>query len=137
MKLGIIMRFGKVSTGIIIVAFMLVGAAGVAYAGPMMGHGMDAMAGCPLMGHSAAVCSMNPLAHLSAWQSLFAAILVQSTVLSLLLLLALFLTLRLSQYLWLLYPSPQPACFTYDPECATYDPLRRFIARGLMHPKVF
>ena len=122
---------------VLVVIFLLVGATGVVYSGTMMGHGMETMVGCPLMGNTAAVCNMNLLEHLNAWQNLFAAIPAQSAVLLLLLLLALFLVLRLKQYLWLLHPSPQSVYISYDPEAATHDALRRFIASGLMHPKIF
>lgn len=131
------MHLGKLLTSIIIATFLLVGAIGVAYSGTMMGHGMGDMVGCPLMGHDAAVCGMNPLEHLSIWQSMFAAIPVQSAVMLLMLLLALFFMSRLNRYRWLLHPSLQPVYISYDPEIATHDPLRRFIASGLMHPKIF
>jgi hypothetical protein len=131
------MRLGKLFVSIVITAFLLVGVTGVAYSGMMMGHGDMEMPGCPLMGHSAALCNMNPLEHLSMWQNMFAAIPVQSAAMLLLLLLALFFLSHFNRYLWLLYPSPQPVYISYDPEVATYDPLRRFIARGLMHPKIF
>ena len=129
------MHLGKSLTSIVIVAFLLVGVTGVAYSGMMMGHG--GMVGCPFMGHDVAICNMNPLEYLSAWQNMFAAIPVQSVAMLLLLLLALFLVFRFNRYLWLLYPSPQLAYVSYDSEAAIRDPLRRFIARGLMHPKIF
>ena len=125
----------RISISAFIVGFLLISAVGVAYSGMMMGHGD--MVGCPLMGNNAAVCNMNPLEHFSAWQNLFAAIPVQSTVISLLLLLAVFFLFRLHQFLWLLHPSPQRVYVHIKPEVSTYDPLRRFMARGLMHPKIF
>jgi len=131
------MKSEKLLTSILVITFLLVGATGVAYSGMMIGHGMDDMVGCPLMGHDAAMCNMNPLEHLSAWQNMFAAIPVQSVVILLLLLLALLLVFCLKQYLWLLQPSPQSVYISYDSETGTHDPLRRFIARGLMHPKIF
>ena len=132
------MQIRKILITLSLIVFLLVGAAGVAYSGVMMGHGMGDMIGCPLMGHSAALlCDMNPLEHLTQWQSMFAAIPAQSMMLLLLFLLALFFRSRLKQHLWLLHPSPQPVYVSYDPEAVTHDPLRRFIACGLMHPKVF
>lgn len=131
------MQLRKTLTTLSITALLIVGAAGVAYSGMMMGHGVETMVGCPLMGNSAAICTMNPLDHLTQWQNLFAATLGQNAALLLLMLLALFFFLRFGQYLQLLYPSPQSVYISYDPENATHDPLRRFIASGLMHPKVF
>ncbi|MEY4747723.1 MAG: hypothetical protein RLZZ416_772 [Candidatus Parcubacteria bacterium] len=131
------MSLGKIFTSIAIIAFLLVGMVGMAFPGMMMGHNMDDMVGCPLMGHDAAVCNMNPLEHLSRWQNMFAAVPVQGVATLLLLLLATFLLLRFNRYLRLLHPSPQPVRISYDPETNFHDPLRRFIARGLMHPKIF
>jgi hypothetical protein len=131
------MSFRKILVSVSLIGFLIVGATGVAYSGMMMGHGMDDTVGCPLMGHDAAVCNMNPLDHLSMWQTMFAAIPVQTVLALLLSLLALFFFSRLRQHLWLLHPSPQPVYISYDPEVRAYDPLQRFIARGLMHPKIF
>ena len=125
----------RILLSVLLIAFLLVGITGVAYSGMMMGHGD--MVGCPLMGHDSAMCNMNPLDHLSMWQNMFAAIPVQSVLTLLLSLLALFFFSRFNRYLWLLHPSPQPVYISYDPEVSTYDPLRRFMARGLMHPKIF
>ena len=121
--------------GILIITFLLISAVGVAYSVMMMEHGN--MIGCPLMGHDAAMCPMNLFEHLSMWQSMFAAIPVQSIVLMLLSLLALFFSVRLRELLWLLHPSPQPVRIFCDHEAGTHDPLRLFTARGLMHPKIF
>ena len=129
------MRIRRLLIGMSTVVFLLVGAIGVAYSGAMMGHGD--MAGCPLMGHDTAMCSMNPLEHLTQWQNMFAAVPAQTVVTLLLTLLTLFFVFCLSQYLWLLHPSPQPVYVSYDPRVRGHDSLRRFIARGLMHPKVF
>lgn len=120
-----------------IVGFLLINAVGVSYSGTMMGHGEIGMADCPLMGYSAAVCNMNPLEHVSMWQTMFAAIPVQSAVFALLLLLAFFFFTRFRELLWLFHSSPQPIRIFYDPEIGTHDPLRLFMARGLMHPKIF
>lgn len=126
----------RISISAFILGFLLISAVGVAYSGVMMGHGMD-MAGCPLMGNNAVVCNMNPLDHLSAWQNLFAAIPTQNAATVLSLLLAVFFLFQLRRFLWLLHPSPQPVYVRIKPEVSTYDPLRRFMARGLMHPKIF
>ena len=131
------MEIRKTLITLSLMIFLLVGATGMAYSGTMMDHGMETMLGCPLMSHSAAICNMNPLEHLTQWQHLFAAIPAQSVALLLLMLLALFFSLRLDQYRWLLHPSPQLVYVSYDPEAITHDPLRRFIFSGLMHPKVF
>lgn len=127
----------RIAISILLISFFLVGALGMAFPGMMMGHGDVGMVGCPLMGHDAAVCNMNPLDHLSMWQTMFAAIPAQTVITALLLLLAAFFLLRFREFLWLPVQSPQLVFISYDPEVATHDPLRRFIARGLMHPKIF
>ena len=93
------MSFSKVPIGILIVAVLLVNAFGVGFSNLLMGHDDMGMIGCSLMGHSAAVCTMNPLEHLAQLQNLFAAIPTQGVMLLLLLLLALFFVSRLKQYL--------------------------------------
>ena|SRR5579859_1412601 len=130
------MQLRKALISISIIALALVGSIGIGYFGMMMG-GMDNMVGCPLMGHDSAVCNMNPLDHLSMWQSMFAAIPVQNILTLLLSLLSLFLFFRFRYYSWLLHPTPPRVYISFDSADATYDPLQRFIARGLMQPKVF
>lgn len=128
----------KLLISIIIAAFLFAGVTGVAYSGLMMGHGIDDMIGCSLLDNEMTLCNMNPLDHISAWQNMFAAIPALSTVILLLLLLALFFVLRQNRYLWLPYPSPQSDYYiSHSPDQAVSDTLQRFIARGLMHPKIF
>ncbi|MBI2475875.1 MAG: hypothetical protein HYV67_01370 [Candidatus Taylorbacteria bacterium] len=132
------MRFAKLSAGLFIIVLLLAGAAGAAHAGMMAGQGnMGDMVGCALMGHNEAVCGMNPLKHLSGWQNLFAAVPAQNAMMLFMLLLALFFFLRFNQYLRFLYPPPQAVRIFYDPAIVMYDSLRLFMARGLMHPKIF
>jgi hypothetical protein len=133
------MNRGTVLTGLLVITFLLAGVLGAAYSGTMMAHNMDGMAGCPLMGNSAVICNMNPLEHLAGWQNLFAAVPVQSAVISLLIILALLFVARIMTHLhlWLWYPSPQAAVVAHNPEVSSHDQLSRFIARGLMHPKLF
>ena len=131
------MSFSKAHIGVLIIAVLLVSAFGVGSSNLLMGHDDMGMIGCPLLGHDATVCPMTPLAHINSWQTMFAAIPAQNVALLLLMLLALFFFLRLDQYRWLLHPSPHPVYVSYDPEAVTHDSLRRFIARGLLHPKIF
>src|SRR3990167_6048986 len=93
-------KTGKILISVLMVIFLFAGATGVAYSGTMMGHDMDAMAGCPLMGHSAVVCNMSLLDHLTQWQNQFAFISVQNTLLVLLLLLTLALCVTLTSTAW-------------------------------------
>ena len=130
------MRIKKLFITGFIIAFLLVGATGAAYSG-MTGTDAMGMIGCPLMGHDAAVCTMNIFAHLGAWQSLFAATVEQNAVFALLLLLVVFFFTAAAFVRHLLEPPPVIAYVSASPEISTHDPLRCFIARGLMHPKIF
>lgn len=130
------MQVSRLFFVIALLAFLLVGPVGMGLGMAMSNDGMG-MIDCPLMGHDAAVCSMNPLEHIGMWQTMFAAIPVQSLVLSLVLLLAAFALVRFKELLYLLALSLQPVHIFYDFEVISHDPLRRFMARGLVHPKIF
>lgn len=120
---------------VLIIGFLLISAVGAAYSGAMMSHGD--MTGCPLTGYSAAACNTNLLQHLSIWQSMFTAIPAPILLSVLLLLLTAFFFVRFRQFLWLLHPPLQPIRIWHDPDIGTHDPLRLFMARGLLHPKIF
>jgi len=81
------MHLQKTLITLLVIVLLLVGAGGAAYSGMMMGHGTDDTVVCPLMGHSAVVCNMSLLDHLTQWQNQFAFISLQNTLLVLLLLL--------------------------------------------------
>lgn len=131
------MTFAKLLTGLVLISYLFAGGGGISHSMMMTDHCIDGMTCCPFMGDIASVCNMSPLDHLSAWQNMFAAIPMQRVAILLLLLSALFFMLRFGEYLRLFYPTPQRIYIRPDPEIATYDSLRRFIARGLMHPKIF
>lgn len=131
------MQLPKPFIAFAILALVIVGAFGMAFPGMTMGHGDMGMIGCPLATHGLVVCSMNPLEHLNMWQSMFAAIPVQTLGVALTLLLAAVVLLRFKDFLWRLEPSPQPIHASRYLQAKAYNPLQRFVARGLMHPKVF
>lgn len=124
--------------GSLLVAFLLVATVCVVtYAAAPIGSSDMNMIGCPFAGHGGAVCDMSPLEHIAMWQNLFAAVPMQSTVAIFMFLLALFLLAYSVQQFRPPVPTPQPVRAFYPQETFIYDPLRRFIARGLMHPKLF
>lgn len=131
------MQGKKILIGALAAAFLLAGSFGVGYAGILMGHGDTAMAGCPMMNQRAAVCSMDPLEHLDMWQAMFAAIPASGSILSLLLLCAVFVWLQLSKHLQIASFSPQPVRISFYSNVVSRDPLKRFTYRGLLHPKIF
>jgi hypothetical protein len=131
------MTLKKALVGVFALAILLVSAVGVSYSAMAMGMNHSGMVACPFMGHREAVCSMNIFEHLSAWQSMFSATPVESLSLLVLLLLALFFFSHYYKRLWILNPLPQFAYVRIDPNVSPHDSLRQFIARGLMHPKIF
>jgi len=94
------MHLQKTLITLLVIVLLLVGAGGAAYSGMMMGHGTDDTVVCPLMGHSAVVCNMSLLDHLTQWQNQFAFISVQNTLLVLLFLLTLALCVTLTSTAW-------------------------------------
>ena len=123
--------------GTLILAIVLVSAFGVGFSGFLMGHDDMGMIGCHLMNHDAALCPMSALAHIASWQNLFAAIPTYGFALSILLSMIILFGFGSYMRLWLL-AVPPPAFYTLQGRIARmYDPLHLFIARGLMHPKIF
>lgn len=131
------MKISKLIVALTAVVFLFVGAAGVWYAGAMMGHGDMGMVGCPLMGYESAICDMDPLDHVSTWQSMFTALPAPIITLVLLLLAAALFFVRFRYVLGPPLLSFAPVRISYDSRAPIFDPLKRFIARGLLHPKIF
>lgn len=90
------------------------------------------MTGCPIMMDRNVICSMSAQEHLSAWQSMFAAIPPQSLLLAPLLL----LVVIISRYL--LY-KPSRVLYFQSKERFTpiFDYLQEAFSSGLIHSKAF
>ena len=96
---------------------------------------------CPFMPGMASLCQMNPLEHIAAWQSMFAAIPNQHDVLTTLLLLlasfafSLFLTRKAN------YPpiiSDSKAQFVYNwTRTPITNPLQELFSSGILNSKIF
>lgn len=124
----------KLVLGLLILAFLVIGNAGMVSTGMEMHEGQ--MQNCPFMGITA-ICNMNPIEHMAAWQSLFAAIAPQLTIIGLLLLLSLLLIRRILHDFLKRRPLIKRSSFYYSREVEVFDNLRLAFARGLIHPKIF
>lgn len=111
------MRFQKILTSAVVVSFLLVGVAGVAYSSAMMGHDTGRMVGCPFASGETVLCPMNILEHIISWQKTFAALPPASAFLVLLAFVFLALVVRF------LFDPPDATSlkinFSYYPDQAT------------------
>lgn len=118
----------------LIIVFTLSVGLGIGYAGSLMGHGAHIF-GCAGLDEGTLLCTMDPLAHIGEWNNLFAAII--STLFSLLTVAAIVHAAAGSRRVIEPHPPGHRIRLSYETSTLVHDPLRRFIARGLMHPKIF
>lgn len=120
--------------------FLAVSIAGVVAIGSDIGpHGVASH--CPFMPGMNSLCPMNPLAHLTTWQSMFSATfnttdLIELVMLSITLVglsVLLVRRIRLLPPLSVLKPIP----IYRQKHVAFLDPLREALALGILHPKVY
>ncbi len=121
-----------------IITFLLVGFFGLGRSGMNTNSGGQ-MTNCPVMG-ATAICQMNPLEHIAAWQGMFIFTPNQNNILALLLLL-------LAATLWFLRMSAQyvasslnisPLGRHYARASASFrTPLQELFSNGILHPKIF
>lgn len=119
--------------------FLLFGTLGLGHIG--MGMESTVSSNCPFMPGMTAVCKMNPLEHIAAWQSMFTAIPVEKVfILSLLLLFALLLARSLIKKItWdveILRNFAPPLWQTRNPFIPRYA-LQEAFSNGIIHSKVF
>lgn len=132
-------RHKKHTIGIAIVtlALLVLGSFGVLHFGMMPSDGQ--MSGCPFMGEGA-VCRMDPLEHLAAWQSAFTATIPGQSVASfvLLLLLSLLLLQHGRQRFARKKASPTRGFrVPYRGRLFFHHPLQEAFSDGILHPKLF
>jgi len=132
---------GKMVLVLGLAAFLFFGIFGVSHSTMNMGpDGNMTMSNCPFMSGQAVVCNMNPLEHISAWQSMFVTILQQnSSDLLVLLLAALALTLVWTRLLRPKFePEPQLAFAIACREHYLPPPLlQELFSSGILNPKLF
>jgi len=135
-------KYRTVFVSVALVLFLAVSIASMTAIGSGMGPiGVEA-SHCPLMPGMSSLCQMNPLEHIAAWQSMFAAIPKQYDMLASLLLL-LVASFAIGTFLMrrVAYPPPMFTArqkLTYRQSNIPFtDSLREALADGILHPKVY
>ena len=120
---------------LIILAFFLVLNIGLGFSAHMVmdDHGTGP---CPYMG-IASLCTMNPLQHLSEWQSMFSTPLKESTTLLFLLSLSVVLVWLFNQYLLKPPRTFSQVFFSHKHKEKVFNQLELAFARGLIHSKAY
>jgi hypothetical protein len=128
-------RKHNILIAIVALSFLLLSSFGVLHFSMMQTDGQ--MSGCPFMGEGA-ICQMNPLEHLAAWQSAFTTILPGQSVVFLLLLLS-FLLLRFGRQSFARNKDSPIHLFyiRYRERLFFLNPLQEAFSNGILNPKVF
>ena len=120
-----------------IMAFFAVGILGLTYGMPMDSTGQ--MSNCPFLGVTA-LCKMNPLEHMAAWQNMFAAVPSKTAAtLATLLLLALSAIVFFKD-IWNVKKLELVAVFSQrfrEKKFVVRNPLQEAFSSGILHPKIF
>jgi len=120
-----------------IIAFLVMSFWGL-YSMPMDEHGK--MSNCPFMG-AAAVCRMNPLEHLAAWQNMFTIPPQKNILVFLILFLVAFLAALLSRNFWRTRAkesvSTKSLYYKRTNAASIRNPLQEAFSDGILHPKIF
>ena len=134
-------KVGGVLLTLGLVAFLMIGFFGFSHSSMAMGEdGNMTMSNCPFMSGQAAVCNMDPLEHIAAWQSMFTSIPSQTGSTLILMLLAALALAFLWTHLW----RPPIDC-TYTPSrffvrrdyIPPVSPLQELFSSGILNPKLF
>jgi hypothetical protein len=128
-------RKHNILIAIVALSFLLLSSFGVLHFSMMQTDGQ--MSGCPFMGEGA-ICQMNPLEHLAAWQSAFTTILPGQSVVFLLLLLS-FLLLRFGRQSFARNKDSPIHLFyiRYRERLFFLNPLQEAFSNGILNLKVF
>lgn len=133
-----ISSYTKIIVTTALLALLLFGSAGMMHFG--MGMQSDGkMAPCPFSGEGA-ICTMNPLEHIAAWQNAFTTIVQNERDLALLLVgLVLLLTVGFWRELFTKRDlrSLQRWHSVLREEFNIFDPLQEAFSNGILNPKVF
>ena len=138
MEMKGIYSYAKIIVVAALLAFLLFGSAGAMHFGMNMGAN-GKMAPCPFSGEGA-ICTMNPLEHIAAWQSAFTTT-VQNERDIVLLLIA--LTLLFTVGFWRELFTKRDLCSlqrwhsVLREELNILDPLQEAFSRGILHSKAY
>lgn len=127
----------KIVVTVGLLAFLLFGSAGAMHFGMGMQDGQ--MPGCPFSGEGA-ICTMNPLEHIAAWQNAFTTTVQNERDLTLLLIgLALLFTVGFWRKLFTKKDlrTLQRWHSVLREEFNIFDPLQEAFSNGILNPKVF
>ena len=116
-------------------ALFLIGSLGFSHFGMGMG---EQMTNCPFMLGQAAICTMNPLEHIAAWQNVFTA-LTQENILIFLIFASLiffFVGHRRGTNHILFVPAPWLERRKVE-ILFVLSPFEKALLRGVLHPKIF
>ncbi|MBI4088355.1 hypothetical protein HY418_03175 [Candidatus Kaiserbacteria bacterium] len=130
-------RKHKIFIAIVALSFFLLGSFGVLHFGMMQPDGQ--MSGCPFMDEGA-ICQMNPLEHLAAWQSAFTTTIPGKSLASLLLLSLLpFLALQIGRHNFAKDKDSPVQIFRvrYRERLFFPSPLQEAFSNGILNSKVF
>lgn len=128
----------KILTATALLAFLLFGSAGAMHFGMNMGAD-GKMAPCPFSGEGA-ICTMNPLEHIAAWQSAFTTTVQNERDIAFLLIaLTLLFTVGFWRELFTKRDlrSLQRWHSVLREEFNIFDPLQEAFSNGILNPKVF
>jgi hypothetical protein len=134
------MAVSRIQKGVVafaIMAFFAVGILGLTYGMPMDSSGQ--MSNCPFLGVTA-LCKMNPLAHMAAWQNMFAAVPSKTAgALAALFLLALFAVALLRDFWNIKELKLVPVVSQRFREkiFVVSSSLQEAFSSGILHPKIF
>jgi flagellar biosynthesis protein FlhB len=98
---------------------------------------MNGQANCPFASHSMSICQMNPLEHISEWQSMFTMLPVQNLLSFLFALFALFVISKFTHWNKLLklnFHLHQNNRVLY---AQVFNPLKEAYSKGILNPKLF
>lgn len=98
---------------------------------------VNGQANCPFASHSMSICQMNPLEHISEWQSMFTMLPVQNLLSFLFALFALFVISKFTHWNKLLklnFHLYQNNRVLY---AQVFNPLKEAYSKGILNPKLF
>lgn len=133
-----IYSYAKIIVAAALLVFLIFGTAGAMHFGMNMGADGN-MAPCPFSGEGA-ICTMNPLEHIAAWQSAFTTTVQNERDLTLLLVgLVLLFTAGFWRQLFTKRDlrTLQRWHSVLREEFNILDPLQEAFSSGILHPKVF
>jgi len=118
-------------------ALFLVGSLGFSYFGMEMEVGGE-MANCPFMPGQAAICTMNPLEHIAAWQNVFTGLAQENILVFLACASLIFFFVRRLRGESHILSAPVPYMLRRRVEIPiVLSPLGEAFLRGTLHPKIF